>query len=679
MLNNLVPIKTLLLLWLAHGVSVLLHFPRLSWWYALIWLFIVFWHRQVIAGRWFLPGRLAKLAIVLASCALLIISNRYWFNLEPLVGLLLLAFILKLLELKTHRDGTVLLFLSYMVTACHFLFEQSLMASLLGIATLLLSTWVLIEWQSERFYLLTDTRESVSSSSLKKLFGILLLTLPFMLILFLLIPRIGNLWSVPLRSNQAYVGMSDTMSPGDISQLSQRDELAFRVTFLNDIVPSADRYWRGLVLSDFDGRTWRRHSELLGANLQLNRLPEVMNVSPNDYHYRIMQEPTGKPWLYGLPVVKAVERSSIRTQAHEVISKDVEQRIQYELVSNVGTVRDQATAYELRQALLLPKGFNPKTLQWAQALRQDSSNSQDFIQQVLSYYRDNFTYTLSPPALGDHSIDDFLMVTQRGFCEHFASSFVVAMRAVGIPAQVVVGYQGGKWNSDEGYLRVSQNDAHAWAEVWLEQEGWVRVDPTAAVAPNRIERGLFEALDDTDQQQLGYYYQAAWLATLKTEWDSINYRWQNWVMGFDKSSQQDMLNRWLGHVSILKIALVLLTACGLLLLSYVGIKYLKSRSAISYEQRVYQRYIAKLARLDRGIHSGMSLETIERRISGIDEISPSKLTLISNINLAFSHWLYASEHSNTDFSKSQQSGNSQEKRHTRRELKRTIHTLLKEL
>ncbi len=621
------PVPALWPLWLAHGLSLLLHIQRIEWWFLLLWVFIVFWHYRVVLGQWFLPGRWVKSLIVILCCGLLVLSYRNWLNLEPLVSLLLLAFILKLVELKTHRDGFVILCLSYFITATHFLFGQDLVATLSGLLSIFVTTIVLIHWQAYRY---RQRRAFKGSSSTKKSAIMLVQAIPIMILLMIFLPRLGTLWSISLRGDQGFVGMSDSMSPGDISQLSQRDALAFRVSFEGPQVPASERYWRGLVLTNFDGRTWSRDKQLPAG-----KLPQSIPAD-GDYRYTIMLEPTGKDWLYGVVSVKAISQSVTINDNHEILGKRVDQRIQYDVVSTIEP-RKTISALEKNKNLALPAEFDSKSRDWARDLRRQSSSEEDYINRVLQFYRDRFVYTLSPPLLGKNTIDEFLFETQRGFCEHFSSSFVVLMRSAGIPARVVVGYQGGQWIEEEQYLRVSQTDAHAWAEVWLDGKGWQRVDPTAAVAPSRIERNLFEALGAEDKEQLTHYRSAEWLQDLKLKWDAINYRWQQWILGFDSQAQQAMLRDWFGKLSLLKLAFLMVLFVGLIFLMIALWQYYRSRRHVSQDVLLYQRYLKRLQKFF-DVNETSSLAQINDMAECTDGVPRER---IQQLNRYFERLFYA--------------------------------------
>jgi transglutaminase-like putative cysteine protease len=495
----------------------------------------------------------------------------------------------------------------YFVTACAFLFDQGIVTSLAGlIALALLSAALIILHSAHTRYL--------SRRNLRLTFSLLLQAVPLMLLLLFVFPRIGALWSVPLKSSSSVTGVSDSMSPGDFSQLTRSRALAFRISFDNDIVPTpAERYWRGLVLTQFDGRRWQR--DQLASQVAKADARFIPSDAGPSYTYNVVLEPTNTSWIYAMPLAVVENKSAQRSANNEWwLPEPVSQRIQYR-VRSTPRYRVDESQDQLNQALLLPRGLNPKTLVTATQWRNSAVSAEAYIERVLNYYHQTFVYTLSPPTLGLNTVDEFLFSTQRGFCEHFASSFVVLMRAAGIPARVVTGYQGGEWNPVDRYLIVRQLDAHAWAELWLPNRGWVRVDPTAAVAPNRIEQGLLESLTDTDQALVtrSALPSFAWINRLALQWDGLNYRWQRWALSYDQDMQSRWLEKILGQVTPTRLALLLLVPGVFMLVLLGALTLYGTRTRPTRKVKVYALLVNKLKR--RGVNAieGETISELCRR------------------------------------------------------------------
>ncbi|MBU3069859.1 DUF3488 and transglutaminase-like domain-containing protein [Aestuariicella sp. G3-2] len=576
----LLPRNSLLWLITAQGLAIAPMLLVLPAWLMGLWTLVLIWRLQEFRGRWPMPGKWVKTLMVVVCVAGLFVSFGRLLGLEPMVTMLICALLLKQLEMQRRKDALLLVYLTFFLIGVQFLFSQTLLACLYGAVCL----WCAI---SSMLSMHQPTGHERPWRSLRLAGRLFLHTVPLMILLFLVMPRFGSLWSVPSPTQSAKTGVSDSMSPGDFSRLSRAGGVAFRVSFERPRPPQDQLYWRGLVFSDFDGRSW---SQIKGRNwgYREGALVNWQQGPKSDWRndaellgddasepltYNIIMEASHQSWLYSLMVPVEFEQDPLYgvTRDFTLLRRQpVHQRLQYEVTSQLD-YRLQPESLSPRQRkleLALPDGYNPQSLAKAAEWRQQSDSEQEYLNRVLAFYRDNFFYTLEPPALGRDSVDEFLWQTQRGFCEHFASSFVVLMRAGGIPARVVAGYQGGEYNPVEDYLVVHQYDAHAWAEVWLEGKGWTRVDPTAAVAPNRVQSSLGELQSDMVEgaMSLGRYRHLKWIGQLRMEWDALNYRWHKAVINFDSEAQNQLLNRWLGGVSPLKLVLFILLAGGGLLL-----------------------------------------------------------------------------------------------------------------
>jgi protein-glutamine gamma-glutamyltransferase len=391
---------------------------------------------------------------------------------------------------------------------------------------------------------------------------ILAFAAPVALVLFLLFPRVpGPFWTLPSRAASGTTGLSEEMSPGNISQLIQSDALAFRVSFEGAVPPPALRYWRGPVLDRFDGTTWRNHD-------RIPQLRPALEPRGPAYRYRITIEPHGRAWLLALDYPATwSDGTAFLTNDFQLVSRGPVDSIRaLEIESWPLAVPDPTLSPLTRmRALQLPADRNPRTVALARELRAAAPSEEAFIDDVLAHFRNEpFVYTLRPPLLGSgQPVDDFLFRTRRGFCEHYASAFTVLVRAAGIPARVVTGYQGGEINPLSGRLVVRQSEAHAWAEVWLDGSGWIRVDPTAAVAPERIELSLADALPIDERVPGGAMRGFRGLRELSQSWDALNSIWTDWVLGYGPERQLALLARlglpgdWRALVAALTLSVVI--------------------------------------------------------------------------------------------------------------------------
>ena len=357
--------------------------------------------------------------------------------------------------------------------------------------------------------------------------------------MWILFPRIATpFWAVPIDTGSGTSGLGSDMSPGDISSLSLSDAVAFRANFNGEVPPPEDRYWRALVLTEFSGRTWSGDDEpSIGgrARRQIIALGDPVN-------YEVTMEPTRQRWIYALemPVEWDIDDTHMARQYQLLRHPPVDQRLSYSVTS----YPDYRVEVELRDLqkehyTRLPADRNPQTAELAQRMRAESRSNEVFINRVLRMFNaEEFYYTLQPPPLGSDPVDRFLFESRQGFCEHYASAFAVMMRAAGIPSRVVLGYQGGEVNPLNGRMIVRQSDAHAWTEVWLPRRGWYRVDPTAAVAPERIDLGMSGAMLDGIGESWGLSAPTQWLYRAQFYWDAANAAWNEFVLAYGPDNQR---------------------------------------------------------------------------------------------------------------------------------------------
>lgn len=579
------------------------HLRRLPVWVALAWLLCAIWRIGVFQGRWSLPGRWPKVLLIAVGLAGIRFSYGTWIGLEPTVALLIVGFSFKLVEAATRRDAYLLLFLGYFVALTEFLFEQGLGTVLYMLAPLLLLTCALIALQQSeplRF----------DAQPLRKAAAMSAQALPLMLVLFLVFPRLAPLWQVPLPGvNGAATGLSDHIAPGDIAELSQSDELVFRAQFEGPAPARAQLYWRALVFDAFDGRAWRAGGD--------GERPLRESAPPQGpaLDYRIYLEPTRQRWLLSLRRPLSVDpKTSLTADYLLLASAPVHEKFSYRVRSYPQAPLDAALGErERRRQLQLPAAGNPRARALAQRLRAEAGSDGDLVERALRLFRDQpYVYTLKPPPLGEHSVDEFLFDTRRGFCEHYAGAFTFLMRAAGMPARVVAGYQGGEINPRNGSVLLHQFDAHAWAEVWLRGRGWVRVDPTAAVAPQRIEAGLEGAVGSGEfLAQAPFspqrYRHLGWINALRMRLDTVNYFWTRWVLNYRDQTQADVLQRALGSIDPLRLGALVLGGGGAALALVAIILFARRREPrLPPELRCYRRFCRELARRGYPLPPGMA-------------------------------------------------------------------------
>ncbi len=511
--------------------GVLLHVDRVPLWASAAALALVAW--RLLTGR--SSGRGAPLAARAALALLLVAAVLTRFHtlngLAAGTALLVPMAALKLLETRTPRDQLVMvgagLFL--LVAAC--LDRQGLVRAPL---------YLLQAWLCCAALAVITARGLAARTALTLAGRALVLAAPLALILFVFFPRLaGAFWAIP-HGEEALTGLSDSMSPGGITHLTSSYDTAFRARFALVPPPPEERYWRGPVLHDFDGYTWRR-----GGGFAQWRQP--LEAAGKTYRYSIALEPSRHRWWFALDTPTQSPDAKVQlTYDYELLAAEpVNQPVNYEALSNTHMrAAWPLSAAERREDMQLHPGRNPRTLELAQSLRQQAGSEAALVRAALEFLRTGgFVYSLDPQPTGSDSVDDLLFSTRAGFCGHYASAFVTLMRGAGLPARVVTGYLGGEWNPIGGYFIVRQSDAHAWAEVWLEGRGWTRVDPTAVVAPERLRRGILDLFPGAMSSPQRLLHGSAWLTRLLQSWDATNNWWNGHVVKFTLDSQLDLLSR----------------------------------------------------------------------------------------------------------------------------------------
>lgn len=578
-----------------------LHLPEwCSWFAGLLFAWRAYLAWRELYGPVKLPSRWLLVFLMGLAIAGTLWTHRTLFGRDAGVTFVTLLLALKLLETRTKRDAVAAVFLSYFLILTNFFYSQTIGVAALMMVSLVMITSALIAANRDAapLPLLAQTR----------LAGVIILqAFPMMLLLFLLFPRVnGPLWGLPADATAAVSGLSDSMSPGQITSLSLSDAIAFRVKFNGPTPAEAAMYWRGPVLSAFDGRNWRMQV----ANPYRPAQFEAVGAK---FDYTVTLEPSQKPWLFALEMpTQLPEYGRLTADLQPVTTKPVTNRMRYDATSYPAYRSiPQETREDLQPYLALPPRANPRTRELIASWLFQGTSGEAMVARALKHFRtEEFYYTFEPPLLDNNPVDEFLFITKKGFCEHYASAFTVMMRTAGIPARVVTGYQGGQVNPIDGFVTVRQADAHAWAEVWLRDRGWTRVDPTAAVSPARIERGLAGALPQRFAAPLISRFTGGWstdaLQTIRFNWEAVTNAWNQWVLNYSPDRQRETLER-LGMKTPTWQDMVIALVIGMGLVSLVITGWiLKSQRERDPVQRMWERFCRRLARagVARAPHEG---------------------------------------------------------------------------
>jgi len=534
----------------------------------------------------------SSVTIIAIGGALLVrLHYGYFMGRDPCVAFLFILVSAKFAEVRKPSDSTLLLCLASFLLLTQYFYSQSILSALVTLpAVIALGNALAVIRDADN--------ASCTKNNVRMVAKLLVQGTPLAILLFVVFPRMpGPLWSLP-EDATAKTGLSDFMSPGSIGSLSRSDEVAFRVEFNGPPPPANQRYWRGPVMDDFDGRRWTISDNAVQVSV-------LNNPKRNNIQYTVMMQATYQRWLFALdhptslPVSDTVDRANSRTLATLTpdlqlkSSKPVTQVMRYKQTSSLSDsfkspVRPNAILTQL-------SGNNPKTVAFADQVRAESSSDRHYADNLLRFFnKENFHYTLQPSLLGDSPVDEFLFSTRSGFCEHYASAFVVMLRAAAIPARVVTGYLGGEMNGN--YMIVRQSDAHAWAEVYLNGQ-WVRYDPTGAVAPERVDQSMAAALGDGEPIPLMARQGNAWLKRFKLGIDELNHDWQRIVVNFNNDSQHRMWEKLgLPRLKLWQITIMVLFITAVWCAMILGLP-LGSGTGKRFEEKLWHRYVKALARL----------------------------------------------------------------------------------
>jgi transglutaminase-like putative cysteine protease len=581
------------------------HAERMPWWITLLAAILLVWRLYITLHGLHLPRKWLLLLIAAGGLGGIYISYGRILGRDAGVALLVIMLALKLLEMTTLRDAMILIFICYFLVITNFLYSQSIPTALYMLCAVWVITGTMIGFQFRG-------RQPGYWYQLRSAGTLLAQSAPLMLVLFVLFPRVqGPMWSLPQDAYAGITGLSDEMAPGSVSRLILSDAIAFRVSFDSQIPPANRLYWRGPVLWDFDGHTWTA--------------PRVPFMAQREYQarddpieYTVTVEPHSRRWLFALDLPSRVPPSSTMSSDFQLFYQTaVNIRVRYDMASHL-SYRDNAEPgrRELRRALALPANANPRSRELASQMRKAAPGERAYIAAVLGMFRDqNFYYTTTPPLLREDPVDEFLFSTRAGFCEHYASSFAVLMRAAGIPARIVTGYQGGELNTIGNYLTVRQADAHAWVEVWLNDDGWVRVDPTAAVSPARVEAGVAAAVPQAEELPFLLRGEYPWLRRARMTWDSVANSWNQAVLGYTQDRQRQLMRRvGIDDATWRSLATVMFIATGAITLALALLMLHKLRAARPDPvTAAYSRFCERLARCGVKRHPSEGPDAFRKR------------------------------------------------------------------
>ncbi len=583
---------------------------------------------------------LAITAVAIAAAIIIRLQYGYFLGRDPSVAFLFLLVAAKSAELKRPSDATLLLCLAAFLLLTQYFYSQSILSALVTLPAVVALGHALT--------ILRDPHNPVASKTQIKLIGKLLLQgAPLAALLFMVFPRLpGPLWSLP-EDAMATTGLSDTMDPGSIANLIQSPAVAFRVDFDESPPPNALRYWRGPVLNNFDGKRWSQGKRATEVPINAHRSAnlEQNNIEPSDLvHYTVTLQPHKQRWLFALDNPVSLPQTgssddSINDNQDKIIARLLAdgQLISEDTVSQVIRYRQSSSLSNQLVPLRRPSidnlqlaGKNPKTTALAREMRQQAGSDATFAQNVLNHFNENpFHYTLKPQLLGDAPVDEFMFQTLSGFCEHYAAAFVVMMRSAGIHSRIVTGYQGGEMNED--YMIVRQSDAHAWAEAYIDG-AWRRYDPTAAVAPTRVEQGVASALPAGDALPRMARLNGGWIKDMNLHWDAMNHQWQRLVVNFDNESQANLLKKLgLGKPALWQIAAVISLAAALWSFAVIGLPALAT-AKLTETEKAWARLCRLLER--RGIVRN-NAETPEEFLTRVANAHPTQAHRLRQLQQAF--------------------------------------------
>lgn len=583
--NHNIPRRTLFWL-LVINIAVLIPlYSKITTWTLAICAICFIWRTGIFLGRVAKPPKMLVSILALAAAVTLVMITSQLGALNALINLLILGYALKFIEMRQQRDVKAVVLVGYFLIALTFIDNQSVSNTLHLFSIALINACALISLYQGKNRALDTLLDSAK---------LMFISLPLAGLLFIMLPRFPPLWMVP-QPQTTPTGLSEVIRPGDIQRLTRSPELAFRATFEGEQPPNEQLYWRALVLDSYNGSEWQQSSGLKTHQQQVLLTKQGRNIPQgNPLRYQVIAEPSGNQWLFGLDLAYSRSDKVANLEDYRLLALNpIHKKMAYDVASFTSAPLDkQLSQRQWRNNLTLPHDVNPQTKAFAQQLAEQYPEPEARMQALMQYfYQQPFFYTLSPPPLGRNQIDDFMFHNQAGFCVHYAGAMVIIARASGLPARMVTGYQGGEFNPTAGYVSVYQYMAHAWAEIWHPNRGWVRYDPTAMVAPERVLSG-FDAVFSPEESYLEDHPLSSmqlktvpWLNQLRMRFAGFDYYWTVWVLGFNPERQQQLWQKMLGGTDNSRLILFMLGAfalISLLLAWYAGLLRPRKRNALYY-------------------------------------------------------------------------------------------------
>lgn len=550
------------------------------------------WQVMIITRTLSAPMRITRLLLTLTSIVLIFTQPTAMMSQNAGVELLLMMTCLKLFETTSARDTTVTYGLCLFVLLTAFLYNSSIymwVYSLLVIYAILHS----IQFTSSQ-----NTQHKIVLRPDKSLLRIMALGLPLTALVFIVLPRpAAPLWGIPSQGGMAKTGLTEQMSPGAIGQLGDNDSVAFRVKFFGNAPDISDMYWRGPIFTFYNGHTWNE-PKFAGSYIRYNQ-PQKMALPGNAdnstrYHYQVLLNPDNRKWLFALNINDAAPPLTHYTPTDQLLaSRAITTSFIYEIdPSKTKIARNEIEPFT-RRYLRLPTNFGKQARQLVAQFKTHINKQRPYdrqiVEQALNYFRNNnFVYTRKPAQLLRDPVDQFLFDSRAGFCEHYASAFAFLMRAADIPARIVTGYQGADYNPAQDYYIVRQSNAHAWTEVWIQNQGWTRIDPTRVIPPGRIDRSSINAQQTQDARKRTQHNLLAHpIEMISDYFDLIDYEWGLHVVGFDLQSQIALFKTVQQHLRTILLTVLILVSAFIVVIVLLARRRFKIYDPVA---RSYQRF-----------------------------------------------------------------------------------------